>query len=73
VVQAVLSVGVLEWVRATVALTGERMSEGRPYGRMMVILGAVAAVTAASALVLQSRILRRWYRREADDSHEGVP
>lgn len=63
-VQVVLVLGALEWVRATVALTGERMSEGRSYGRMIVILGVVAAVTAASALAFRTRALRRWYRMD---------
>jgi predicted RND superfamily exporter protein len=64
VAQVVLLLGVVEWARATVVLAGERMSEGRPYGRMMIILGVVAAVTAVSALALRSRTLRRWHRAE---------
>jgi hypothetical protein len=65
--QIVLALGALEWVRALVALTGERMSEGLPYGRMVVILGVVAAVTAASALAFRGRTLRRWYRMDGDE------
>jgi len=64
--QIVLVLGALEWVRALVALTGERMSEGLPYGRMVVILGVVAAVTAASALAFRGRTLRRWYRMDGN-------
>ena len=67
--QIVLALGALEWVRALVALTGERMSEGLPYGRMVVILGVVAAVTAASALAFRGPTLRRWYRMDGD----GLP
>ena len=66
VAQLVLVLGALEWVRATVALTGERMSEGRPYGRMVAILAVVAAVTASSVLALRGRTLRRWYRMDGD-------
>lgn len=65
-VQAVLVLGALEWVRALVVLTGERMSEGLPYGRLVVILGVVATVTAASALAFRGRTLRRWYRTDGD-------
>jgi len=65
-VQAVLALGALEWVRATVVLTGARMSEGLPYRRMVVILGVVVAVTVASVLAFQSRALRRWYRMDGD-------
>ena len=64
--QTVLALGVLEWVRALVVLTSERMSEGLPYGRMVVILGVVATVTAASALAFRGRTLRRWYRMDGD-------
>jgi len=64
--QIVLVLGALEWVRALVVLTGERMSEGLPYGRMVVILGVVTAVAAASALAFQGRTLRRWYRMDGD-------
>ena len=73
VAQVVLVLGALEWVRAIVALTGERMSEGLPYGRMVVILGVVAAVTAASALAFQGRTLRRWYRMDGEESPGGAP
>ena len=66
VVQSVLVLGALEWVRALVVLTGERMSEGLPYGRMVVILGVVATVAAASALAFRGRTLRRWYRLDGD-------
>lgn len=66
VAQSVLVLGALEWVRALVVLTGERMSEGLPYGRMVVILGVVATVAAASALAFRGRTLRRWYRLDGD-------
>jgi hypothetical protein len=73
VLQVVLVLGVLEWVRAIMALTGERMSEGRPYGRMVVILGVVAAVTALSVLAFRSRALRRWYRVDGAEIPGGAP
>ena len=71
--QAVLVLGTLEWVRATVVLAGERVSEGLPYLRMVVILGVVAAVTAASALAFRSRALRRWYRMDSGAVTGGAP
>ena len=73
VAQIVLVLGALEWVRAMVVLTGERMSEGLPYGRMVVILGVVAVVTAASALAFRGRTLRRWYRLDGDQTLGGAP
>lgn len=63
-VQAALVLGALEWVRTTLALVGSRMSTGEPYLRMVVILGAVAAVCALSALVFLAPPVRRWFRAE---------
>lgn len=71
--QVVLALGALEWVRALVVLTGERLSEGLPYGRMVAILGVVAAVAAASALAFQGRTLRRWYRMDGGKALGGAP
>jgi hypothetical protein len=72
-VQLVLVLGTLEWVRATVVLTGERMSEGLAYGRMVAILGVVAVVSAASVLAFRSRALRHRYRLDGDGSPGGAP
>jgi hypothetical protein len=71
--QVVLVLGTLEWIRATIVLTGERMSEGLAYGRMVGILGGVAALTALSALVFRSGALRRWFRVDGDGSAGGAP
>jgi hypothetical protein len=60
-VQVALLLGALEWVRTTLVLTGERASMGRPYGRMVVILGAVAAVCAGSAWLLRAERVRLWF------------
>jgi hypothetical protein len=65
--QVALVLGALEWIRTAIILTGERMSEGRPFLRMTVILGAVAAVTALSALAFRSPTLRRRYGMDADE------
>jgi hypothetical protein len=60
--QAALLVGAAEWVRTLLVLVAERRGAHAPYGRLAVILAAVAAGTAASALVLESRRLRERYR-----------
>jgi hypothetical protein len=60
-VQVALLLGAAEWVRTTLALTGERASMGRPYGRMVVILGAVAAVCVLSAALLLGPRARNWF------------
>jgi len=59
--QVVLVLGALEWVRTLLELHQVRVALGQPYGRMLVILGLVAAVTACSALVFQSKALKGVY------------
>lgn len=52
-VQAGLLLGALEWVRTLAFFAGQRMEVGRPWGRLAVILGVVAALTALSALAVR--------------------
>lgn len=61
VVQAGLLLGSAEWVRTVLLRVGERRALGEPYVRFALILGAVAAVTAISALLFGTRTLRRRY------------
>lgn len=60
--QAVLGLGALEWIRTLVTLALRRSELGEPYLRMVLILGAVVAVTGVSALLFETRKLRRIYR-----------
>lgn len=61
VVQAVLVLGALEWVRTLVSLVQLRAMLGQPWTRMAVILGSVALVTLLSALLLETRRVRARY------------
>lgn len=61
VVQAGLVLGALEWLRTMATFAAIRISLGQPYVRMVVILGAVALVTALAALVFERRAMRRRY------------
>ena len=61
VVQAALVLGALEWGRTLTQLSSMRAQAGAPATRMVVILGAVALVTALSALVFFAPPLKRWY------------
>lgn len=49
--QALLGLGVLEWLRTLYHLVGERHALGLPSTRLAVILGCVALVTAVAALL----------------------
>lgn len=61
-VQAALVLGAIEWLRTLAALAATRMAIGQPYARLVVILGVVAGLTLASALVFRSRALRERFR-----------
>lgn len=52
-VQAGLLLGALEWVRTLAFFASQRMEMGRPWGRLALILGVVAALTALSALAVR--------------------
>ncbi len=59
--QVVLVVGAIEWVRTLVALAMSRAEQGEPYLRMTLILGAVAVITLLSAWLFQTATLRKVY------------
>jgi hypothetical protein len=60
--QVVLVLGALEWVRTLYELAQVRAALGQPFTRMTIILGVVAAVTFCSALLFQSPALKKIYR-----------
>ena len=62
--QLLLGLGALEWIRTAMALARQRIDAGEPWMRMALILAAVALVTAGSAVLLQSARLQQRYRRE---------
>jgi hypothetical protein len=59
--QLLLVVGALEWVRTAAVLAARRIDVGAPWLRMVVILGAVALVTIGAAALLQSTRVRHWF------------
>ena len=71
-VQVLLLAGALEWTRTAALLAARRIELGQPWLRLVAILGAVAAFTAASALVFRSPRLRRiWWGRQAGPGAES--
>ncbi len=61
-VQIILVIGALEWVRSLIVLVAERQADGQPWIRLAVILGAVAVFTGCSALpFFFCRSLRKRY------------
>ena len=61
VIQVVLVLAALEWVRTLVNIAEVRIGMDMPWVRMAVILGAVALFTALSGLVFRSAALRSRY------------
>lgn len=59
--QAILVLGAAEWIRTLALLVEERRAAALPHARLALILGAVAALTAASAFVFETRRLRDRY------------
>lgn len=64
VVQVCLLAGAVEWVWTVLTLAQHRIAMGQPWHRLVVILGAVALLTAASALVFRNARLRARYRMD---------
>ena len=63
-IQLVLVLGAVEWLRTLVSVAQIRMEYDMPWIRMAVILGAVALFTAFSSLVFRSKGLRKRYSIE---------
>jgi hypothetical protein len=59
VLQAALVLGTLEWAWTAITLVQQRVAEGRPWGRMAIILLAVALVTAASAAAVEALLRKK--------------
>jgi hypothetical protein len=60
-IQVVLLVGAIEWLRTIYSVAQYRIAHGDDWQRMAAILGAVALFTALSSLVFRSKGLRERY------------
>jgi hypothetical protein len=59
--QVVLVLGALEWLRALYGFAAVRIAFGDPWLRLALILGAVALFTGLSGLVFRNGKLRAFY------------
>ena len=59
IIQLVLLLGAVEWVRTLISVAQLRIELDMPWMRMAIILGAVAVFTALSCLVFWSEALRK--------------
>ena len=62
IMQLVLVLGALEWLRTMVLLIQGRIALGAPYARLALILGVVVAITVFAGLLFQTRELKAFYR-----------
>lgn len=62
VVQVVLVLGALEWTRTLAVLVLRRSDQGEPFLRLSLILGGVVAAAVISALLFETKRMRRLYR-----------
>ena len=60
-IQLALLLGAIEWFITLYNVAQIRIAHGMPWGRMAIILGAVALLTAASAMVFWSKGLSKRY------------
>ncbi len=61
-IQIVLIIGTIEWIRTIVNYVLERQAIGEPYIRLVIILGIVALFTGLSALVFKNQFLKERYK-----------
>ncbi len=59
--QIILILGSIEWIRTTFLLVAIREQEGRPWTKLVVILGSVALFTFASLFVFFLKTLKARY------------
>jgi MFS superfamily sulfate permease-like transporter len=72
VMQAVLVFSAVEWMITAYEIAGVRMAMGVPWTKAAVILGVVAAWSLGSALLFETRALRKRYRAAREDSIPGA-
>lgn len=64
VVQAVLVLGAIEWALTLYELVQMRLALRMPTTRMVAILAAVIFMTGASGLLLETRTMKRVFKRQ---------
>lgn len=73
VLQSWLLLGAIVWILTAIMTAVERAGRGRPALRMLLIMGAVAAVTVLAAWTLQRGRLRRYFNLPPSDATESSP
>lgn len=61
-IQILLIIGSIEWIRALFYYVNQRQSVGESYIRLVIIIGIVALFTVLSTLVFRNRSLKERYK-----------
>jgi uncharacterized membrane protein len=61
IIQVALVLGAIEWAHTLYELMQIRMAHGAPTTRMAAIIGSVIMITLASALLFQTKTMKRMY------------
>jgi hypothetical protein len=69
--QVLLFLGALEWLHSAITLVQARSAAGQPFLRLASILGAVFLLTALSALVVQTRRLKAYFKLGGEAEPRG--
>lgn len=60
-IQILLIIGSIEWIRSIFTYVNTRQAFGEPYIRLIIILGIIALFTGLSALVFKNSTLKERY------------
>jgi hypothetical protein len=71
IVQIILVLGALEWIRTLLLLVDGRRSAGAPWTRLAIILLLIAAFTGCSALLFRCGPIKRRYRLDHSPADEN--
>ena len=61
-IQIVLVIGSLEWIRSMFIYLNQRQAIDEPYLRLVIIIGIIALFTGLSALVFRNQSLKKLYK-----------
>lgn len=70
-IQILLVAASVEWIRTALRIIQIRQAQGESWTRLAIILGAVAFFTALSALVFQSKIMKKRYSADSQFESQG--
>ncbi|NHZ85021.1 MAG: hypothetical protein GWP19_03970 [Planctomycetia bacterium] len=61
-IQIILILGSIEWIRSVFYYVNQRQTIGEPYLRLIIIIGVVALFTGLSTLVFRNKALKERYK-----------